>query len=158
MNAIPPFTELLDRHRGILHKVSSMYADTPVDREDLVQEIAYQLWKSYPSFRGESRTGTWVYRVALNTAMATFRKRRPAITYPDVLPEPGDAPLLAEESPTERLFSAIRQLSEADRALTALFLEDLSHEEIGKVLGITPNHVGVKLHRIKAKLKSLLNP
>ncbi len=157
MSTDPSFTDLLDRHAGILHKVSRLYASTAANRQDLEQEIAYQLWKSFSSFRAESQTGTWVYRIALNTALATFRKRTLPITFPDKLPELGDTPQTGEDSPEDRLFAAIRKLPEADRALTALFLEDLSHEEIGDVLGITPNHVGVKLHRIKAKLKRILN-
>lgn len=149
------FKQLLDEHRGILHKVSRLYADSPADREDLRQEIAYQLWKAFPSFRADSKAGTWVYRVALNTALGRFRKRRPLISYRALVPEHGETPE-PDDSPMERLFAAIRQLPKTDRALIALYFEDLSHEEIGRILGITENNVGVRLHRIKIKLKTLL--
>lgn len=149
------FQQLLREHVGILRKVSRMYADSPADREDLMQEIAYQLWKAFPSFRGDSKVGTWVYRVALNTAIGRIRKRRPLISYPAVVPEQSELPE-EDDSPMQRLFAAIRQLPKTDRALIALFFEDLSHDEIGKILGITENNVGVRLHRIKAKLKTIL--
>jgi RNA polymerase sigma-70 factor (ECF subfamily) len=150
------FQQLLTEHIGILRKVSRLYADTPADREDLMQEIAYQLWKAYPSFRGDSKASTWVYRVALNTAIGRIRKRRPLISYRALVPEHSEIPE-DEDSPMQRLFAAIRQLPKTDRALIALFFENLNHDEIGRVLGITENNVGVRLHRIKTKLKTLLN-
>ncbi|WP_020567362.1 RNA polymerase sigma factor [Neolewinella persica] len=150
------FQQLLKEHIGILHKVSRLYADSPADREDLMQEIAYQLWKAFPSFRGDSKSGTWVYRVALNTALGRIRKRKPLISYRALVPEYGEPPE-DDDSPMQRLFAAIRQLPKTDRALIALFFEDLSHDEIGRVLGVTENNVAVRLHRIKAKLKNLLN-
>ena len=120
-----------------------------------MQEIAYQLWKAFPSFRGDSKASTWVYRVALNTAIGRIRKRRPLISYRALVPEHSEPPE-EDDSPMQRLFAAIRQLPKTDRALIALFFEDLSHDEIGRVLGITENNVGVRLHRIKNKLKTLL--
>lgn len=152
------FSTLLQAHQGILHKVSRLYADTPADREDLQQEIAYQLWKAYPNFRAESKVSTWVYRVALNTALSRLRKRRPLISYLPFLPERGEPPPLEEDAtPMDQLFGAIRKLPKTERALIALYFEDLSHEEIGKILGITENNVGVRLHRIKTRLKAILN-
>jgi RNA polymerase sigma-70 factor (ECF subfamily) len=149
------FQQLLKEHIGILQKVSRLYADSPADREDLMQEIAYQLWKAFPSFRGGSKVSTWVYRVALNTAIGRIRKRRPLISYRALVPEHSEPPE-EDDSPMQRLFAAIRQLPKTDRALIALFFEDLSHDEIGRVLGITENNVGVRIHRIKNKLKTLL--
>lgn len=149
------FQQLLKEHVGILQKVSRMYANSPADREDLMQEIAYQLWKAFPSFRRDSKASTWVYRVALNTAIGRIRKRRPLISYRALVPERSEPPE-EEDSPMQRLFAAIRQLPKTDRALIALYFEDISHDEIGRILGITENNVGVRLHRIKNKLKTLL--
>lgn len=151
------FQDLLRDHTGIVHKVSRLYADSAADREDLAQEIAYQLWKAFPAFRGESKASTWVYRVALNTALSRIRLRKPLISYHAPLPERGEPPPEEEDSPMQRLFAAIRQLPKTDRALIALYFEDLSHEEIGRILGVTENNVAVRLHRIKTKLKTLLN-
>ena len=150
------FLELLDRHGGILQKVARLYADSATDRDDLLQEMTYQLWKSFPGFRGDSRVSSWMYRVALNTALGRFRRREPRLLFPARFPEP--VADLSDKEPSQRLFAAVRRLERADRALIALYLEDLSHEEIGSILGLTANHVGVKLHRTKTKLKDLLNP
>ncbi|PPK85647.1 RNA polymerase sigma-70 factor (ECF subfamily) [Neolewinella xylanilytica] len=150
------FLQCLNRHRGILLKVSRIYADRPEDRRDLQQEITYQLWKAYPTYRGDSPFSTWMYRVALNTALGGYRRRTLRLFFPDKLP---DAPDTGTEDPSlTRLFAAIRQLPRSDRALLALYLDDLSLSEIGEVLGITANNAGVKLHRAKAKLKIILNP
>ncbi|MGB3800788.1 MAG: sigma-70 family RNA polymerase sigma factor, partial [Lewinella sp.] len=133
-----------------------LYADRPEDRQDLQQEITYQLWKAYPTYRGDSSFSTWMYRVALNTAIGRFRRKSLRLFYPTTLPE---VPLPETEDPAlTKLFAAIRRLARSDRALLALYLEDLSLAEIGSVLGITANNAGVKLHRAKNKLKTILNP
>ncbi|MTB49474.1 RNA polymerase sigma factor [Lewinella sp. W8] len=150
------FLDLLKSHGGIIHKVAGLYCDHEADREDLRQEITYQLWKSFGSFRGESAPGTWMYRVALNTALTRFRRRSPTLIFRERLPEPG-IPSEEEAEPSVRLMAAIRQLPRADRALMALYLEGMHHREIGGILGLSENNVGVKLHRIKNKLKNLLN-
>ncbi len=149
------FLTLLTDQEGILQKVSRMYADTRPDREDLRQEIAYQLWKAWPNFRGESKASTWVYRIALNTAISRIRKRKPLISYFAFAPERG-APPPEEDEPMASLFAAIRQLPKTDRALIALYFEDLPHAEIGRMLGISENAVAARLHRTKNKLKTIL--
>ena len=149
------FLHLLSAHEAILQKVSRMYAEIRTDREDLRQEIAYQLWKAWPGFRGDSKASTWVYRVALNTAISRVRKRKPLIDYLPFMPDRGET-LPEEDGPKERLFAAIRQLPKTDRALIALYFEDLPHAEISRIMGISDNAVATRLHRIKTKLKSLL--
>ena len=150
------FLHSLRQHRGILFKVAGLYTDREEDRRDLEQEIIYQLWRAYPGFRADSAFSTWMYRVALNTALGRFRARQPKLSFTGTLPDrpaPGDA-----SSQSELLLAAIRRLPRADRAVIALYLEDLSLAEIGDILGITANHAGVKLHRAKSKLKILVNP
>jgi RNA polymerase sigma-70 factor (ECF subfamily) len=149
------FLDTLNAHEAILQKVSRMYTETRADREDILQEITYQLWKAWPNFRGDSKASTWVYRVALNTAISRVRKRKPLIEYLPFFPDRGEPPP-EEDGPKERLFTAIRQLSKTDRALIALYFEDLPHAEISRILGISVNAVATRLHRIKNKLKSLL--
>jgi len=153
------FLQLISAHQQIIHKVCRLYRDTPIDREDLFQEIVFQLWRSIDSFRGQSTTGTFIYRIALNTAIATFRKegKKNAVSYvdqvPDLPPENED-PAIAERK--ERLIGAIKMLEEADRAVIALVLDEYSYREISEIIGITENNVGVRVSRIKNKIKKLL--
>ncbi|MFV8324336.1 RNA polymerase sigma factor [Flavobacterium sp. ZS1P14] len=151
------FTDEIFPHQALIHKICRMYRDTPEDQEDLFQEIIYQLWKSYPKFQGKSKVSTWMYRIGLNTAMASFRKPKVKLLYSDALPEKNILPEVAEPWREELLFSAIRQLSEDERALIALYLDDLSYVEIAEIVGISENNIGVRLSRIKKKLKVILN-
>lgn len=150
------FLGLLRQHEGILHKICRLYRDTPEDREDLFQEIVYQLWKSYPSFQGQAKLSSWIYRIALNTALASFRKKSPKVSYPDTLPDHVAVPAPALTEQQEQLFRALQQLSDAEKAIITLYLEDLTYQEIAAITGIDVNYVGVKLNRIKTKLKTIL--
>ncbi|MDP5168682.1 MAG: RNA polymerase sigma factor [Bacteroidia bacterium] len=157
-----PFLEIISTHQRIIHKVCRLYAHTEDDRADLFQEILLQLWRAFGSFKGESKISTWMYRVALNTAISGFRKssRRPATTDLDstALIAAADAPSSDAEEETQLLYKAIAMLSDLERAIIMLYLEEQSYEEIGEVIGITPNYVGVKINRIKSKLKDILSP
>lgn len=131
------------------------------DRRDLFQEILAQLWKSYPSFRNESKFSTWMYRVALNTAITSFKKdkRQPdksGISYENLqlAEEIYDS---REEEQIKILNKAISQLSGIEKSIILLFLEDKKYEEIAEITGITQNYVRVKMNRIKKKLKLLMN-
>lgn len=125
------------------------------DREDLFQEITLQAWKAYGSFRGDARFSTWLYRVALNTAITFFRKekRRPGLQLTDSLPEQADDTHDPVEEQLRAMYAAIGELSRIDKALIMLYLEDYSYNEIGEMMGITANNVAVKMNRIKTKLK-----
>ncbi len=150
-------TEILP-HQALIHKICRMYRDTLEDQEDLFQEIIYQLWKSYPKFEGKSKITTWMYRIGLNTAIATFRKPKVNLLYSDSIPESKQLPEINSEHWREDLlFAAIRKLDEDERAFIALYLEELSYAEIAEVIGISENNVGVRLNRIKKKLKEILN-
>ncbi|GAA4178916.1 MULTISPECIES: RNA polymerase sigma factor [Sphingobacterium] len=151
------FLILINEHQGIIHKICRLYRDVREDREDLFQEITFQLWKSHDSFKNNSKISTWIYRIALNTAIATFRKKKQDVEYRPTLPE------MAEEQPDEelalrqeRLFSALKQLDDGDKAIITLYLEDLSYQQIADIIGISENYVGVKLNRIKIKIQNLL--
>ena len=152
------FLKIIGLHQSIIHKVCRMYRDDREDQQDLFQEIVYQLWKSYPNFRGDSKISTWMYRIALNTAIATYRKQKISIDRTDIIPDqfhPTDQPETSENH--ERLFAALRKLSDSEKAIISLFLEDYSYQEISTITGISENYVGVKLNRIKEKLKIILN-
>jgi len=134
-----------------------MYRDSKEDQEDLFQEIVLQLWKAFPKFRKESKVSTWMYRIALNTAIAIFRKNRVELEFKESMPKylhSNNTELPPENE--ERMFEAIRTLNKAERAVIALYLENYSHREIAKITGITENYVGVKISRIKEKLKNNL--
>ena len=149
------FLARLKEHQGIVYKLVHLYTDTEEDKKDLYQEILLQAWKSYPGFRGESKFSTWLYRLCLNTIF-TLQKKINRIEYTDT--RQFEETLAAEPNvnETERLYMALRTLAETDRAVVSLHLDGYSNQVIGTILGITPNLVGVKFHRAKQQLASLL--
>lgn len=148
------FIQLLNNHQNIIHKVCSIYMDTASDKEDLFQEVTLQAWKAYPNFRGDAKFSTWLYRIALNTAIAFFRKEKKQIATfnTEIFPEASDYVNPIEEQ-VKAMYKAIGDLSIIDKALVMLYLEDYNYNLIGEMLGISPNNVAVKLNRIKVKLK-----
>jgi RNA polymerase sigma-70 factor, ECF subfamily len=154
------FRQWLEEHAGLLVKVVRSFAAAPADADDLLQEILLQVWLSLPNFRAESKATTWLYRVALNTAMVWKRRelkhrdRRGAlpieIEFVDRAPTPDEAH--AEREKLERLYAVVRALPPADRALVLLYLDGLSYADIAEVVGISESNVGVRLNRIKKVL------
>ena len=153
----PQFIQQIDLHQHIIHKICRLYRDSREDREDLFQEIVFQLWKAAPSFEGRSKFSTWMYKIALSTALAGFRKKRPPVVYPETLPEQADHPQQEQHIQSEQLMEALKKLDDADKALITLYLEDLSYQEIAEITGISENYVGVKLNRIKSKLQKWIS-
>lgn len=149
------FVQLIEQHQAIIHKICRLYRDTREDREDLFQEIVCQLWKSLSGFRGEAQFSTWMYRVALTTAITIFRKKRPAITYTADVPDRQETAQEPEEQ-REQLFRALKQLDDADKALITLYLEGLSYQEISVITGLTETNIGTKLNRIKKRIQQLV--
>nr|WP_144283934.1 sigma-70 family RNA polymerase sigma factor [Chryseobacterium echinoideorum] len=151
----------MKKHKGIIYKISKMYMDDQSDREDLFQEITYQVWKAYPGFKGESEFSTWLYRIALNTAIMFLRseKRRSFITNDDF----SDYRIKDEEYDDEKeeklskMYSAINKLNPIDKAFIFYYLENFSGKEIAQQMGISEGNVRVKMNRAKNKLKELLN-
>lgn len=146
------FLALIAQHQGIIAKICRLYRDGKEDREDLFQEIVYQLWKSVPGYSGRAGFSTWLYRVALTTAIAAYRKKQPRIVYTATLPEHAAS---AENADQEQLLQALKRLNDGEKALITLYLEDLSYREIAAITGITESNVGVKLNRIKQKLAKI---
>jgi RNA polymerase sigma-70 factor (ECF subfamily) len=153
------FIRLMNENHGILYKICRMYGDSEPDRQDLFQEIVVQLWRSYPSFRGDSKFSTWLYRIALNTAISDLRKQRRYIATvdPDNLPtQVQDIQYNTEkEDQLQSLYAAINRLTEVEKALTMLYLEDKSYAEMEDILGIPQNNLRVKMNRIKEKLRKM---
>lgn len=143
----------------MLYKVCNLYCSSEYDKQDLFQEIVIQLWKAYPRFRGDSKFGTWLYRIALNTAISDLRKQKKHIqsVEPDQLPtEVQDIQYNNEkEEKLQQLYRAIHQLPEIERGIVMLYLEDKSYEEMEEILGINQNNLRVKMNRIKEKLRKL---
>lgn len=152
--------QIVQKNQGIIRKVCNMYCDTVEDRDDLFQEILTQLWKSFSSFRNESKVTTWMYRVALNTAITSFKKskRRPEqnqLSYENFqIPEKG------VDSETEEdirlLYLAVSRLTGIEKSIVLLFFENKKYEEIAEITGITQNYVRVKMNRIKKKLRKIM--
>ncbi len=156
------FVSQLEAHQNIVHKVCSLYTDNREAHNDLFQEIAIQLWKAYPRFRGDSKFSTWMYRVSLNTAITLYRKSKKQPRTQDfdtvlhrVKAEQYDP---TEEQQLNLMYSAIRELGDIDKALVFLYLEDKNYSEIAETLGISEVNARVKMNRIKTKLKTILNP
>ncbi|WBO86730.1 RNA polymerase sigma factor [Hymenobacter yonginensis] len=153
------FLLLIETQQGLLHKVCNLYGNSQQDREDLFQDIVLQLWRSYPTFRGGAKVTTWLYQVALNTALTRLRKETRTERFVELGPEAFQVPAV-EGGPSEEMAAmhrAIRRLSQVDQALTLLYLEDCSYREMAEVLGISETNVGYKLHRIKSQLRTLIS-
>mgnify|MGYP000491555910 CR=1 FL=1 len=149
------FLVLIKEHQGIIHKICRLYRESKEDREDLFQEILYQLWKSVASFDNRSKFSTWMYRVALSTAVAVYRKNKLGILYHADLPDQVEEQE-PEDEQHELLLQAIKKLNDTDKGLILLYLEDLSYKEIAEITGITENNVGVRLKRIRDKIQQLI--
>jgi len=153
------FLEMIRIHGGIIHKISRLYRHEEEDQKDLFQEIVIQVWKSWPQYRGDAKISTWIYRIALNTAIGDFRKKKRTVETVSFDHEP---PELVEtgydfekEEQLGQLYAAIRRLNEIDRAIVMLYLEERSYEEMEEILGISQGNLRVKMSRIKDKLRQL---
>jgi RNA polymerase sigma-70 factor, ECF subfamily len=149
------FGDWLAGHTGILFKVVHAYAFEHADRQDLFQEIVIQVWRSVDAFRGESSVSTWVYRVALNTAIAWTRKEGRHQRRKQLEVVEGLLTTASPDAPDPRLewlYHQIAQLKDVDRSVALLFLDGFSYKEIASIVGLTESNVGVKINRIKSAL------
>jgi RNA polymerase sigma-70 factor (ECF subfamily) len=156
------FKRWLQDCSGLVFKVARAFAPTEADRQDLIQEILLQLWRSIPRYEGKAKGSTWVYRVAMHTALAWRRKevqrRVPQVSLFEV-PETAAADdlLTAQRRElVESLYAAIRQLPKVDACVVMLSLDGLSYREMAEILGVSENHVGVKLSRARERLATLM--
>jgi RNA polymerase sigma factor (sigma-70 family) len=150
------FLSIVNQHQGIIHKICRLYRNGREDQEDLFQEIVFQLWRSIASYKGDAKITSWMYRIALNTAIAVYRKGKPDISFSDELPDYAEELNENEEIRKAQLFEALKKLDDAEKALIALYFEELSYKEIAEIIGISENYVAVKLNRIKTKIQKLL--
>jgi RNA polymerase sigma-70 factor, ECF subfamily len=153
------FLQMITQNQGIIRKVCHLYGRNDSDKEDLYQEIVIQLWRSFGSFRGEAKISTWMYRIALNTAITARRKeaKKVELQFPEFIPKEeadSDEEKLKEER-LKDMYNAISKLTEVEKAIVMLYLEDKSYEEMEEILGISSGTLRVKMNRIKEKLRSL---
>ena len=147
-------------YAAIIIKICRAYTNTQEDFEDYYQEVCLQIWKSRNNFRGQSEWSTWVYRLSLNVSMTLLKKKKNNHQHfaSDYLPvEITEESRAFSDEPLDQLYTAIRQLSEVDRGVILLYLEEKSYQEIADIIGTNPNNIGVRIKRIKERLKKLLN-
>ena len=153
------FLSLINQHKGILYKVSRMYFDNIEDQQDLFQEIILQLWTSLDSFKGNSKLSSWMYRVALNTAIVFYKKEKRKL---DNISPVKIEPIALDVYDTEKdlqlvhFYKAVKELNKIEKALIFQFIEGLSGKEIAENLGISEVNVRVKTNRTKIKLQEII--
>ena len=143
----------------IIIKICRAYTNCQEDFEDYYQEVCLQIWRCRDQFRDESKWSTWIYKISLNVCLTLLKKKKrepfsPADELPGNVAE--DSSAFADES-LNLLYAAIRRLSEIDRAIILLYLEEKSYQEIAEIIGTNPNNIGVRVKRIKERLKKMLD-
>ena len=156
------FLSDFEKNQNIVHKVCRIYTTNQDQHNDLFQEIAIQVWKNYSKFRGEAKFSTWMYRVALNTAISLYRKSSRSIKTQDFSDVSFKIKSVdyddTKDQQLKAVYDGIRELSDIEKALIFLYLEDKPYKEIAITLGITEVNARVKMNRAKDKLKKSLNP
>ncbi|MEP6712503.1 MAG: sigma-70 family RNA polymerase sigma factor [Ferruginibacter sp.] len=149
------FIKIIQENNGLIYKVSKLYTDSKEDEEDLYQEIVYQLWKSFPSFRNDAKISTWMYRIALNTSITYLNKaKRTGLHVPineGLLNKPDATDTLYEDR-LAILYAEVKQLNTIEKAIILLYLDGKNYDEIASITGFTATNVGTRLGRIRQKL------
>ncbi|MEO1259977.1 MAG: RNA polymerase sigma factor [Bacteroidota bacterium] len=154
------YTTSILPHSAIIIKICRAYTHAQEDFEDYYQEVCLQIWRSKDNFKKQSEWSTWIYRLSLNVCLTLFKKDKKNNQLFVSDPVPAD---VVEEPPVftndalNHLYAAIRKLKEVDRAVILLYLEEKSYQEIADIIGTNPNNIGVRINRIKERLKKLLD-
>lgn len=152
------YEEFIENNKGTIFKICRVYANDQDELKDFVQEVTIQLWRSKDKFENRSKLSTWIYRVTLNVCLTLSKKNRRRVDTVELLStDYHHEDESIEQEQLAALYRAVRKLKEADRALVLLYLEDKSYQEIAEILGMTISNVGVKINRVKAKLKELID-
>ena len=149
------FMELLYQNQGIVHKICNLYFMDRLEKEDYQQELIIQLWKAFPTYKSTAKFSTWMYRVCINAAIDIKRKEKKQLKYATLSEARFQNTISNDEAYSthkEKLYEAISRLSDVDRAIITLHLEEYSYKEISEIIGISTSHVGVKINRIKSKI------
>ncbi|MCG2612686.1 sigma-70 family RNA polymerase sigma factor [Terrimonas sp. NA20] len=150
------FTKLITQNEGLIIKVASLYTNSQQDQEDLFQEIVFQLWKSFDSFNDQSKISTWMYRVAMNTAIYNLKSIKKKVNTIPIETSAYHLPDEKDKSAEQRirvLYDSLQILNLLDKGIILLYLEGKNHQEIAEITGISPSNVGTRIGRIKEKLK-----
>ena len=153
------FTRIIRENEGVIFKITTIYTQNGQDQKDLYQEIVYQLWKSFDSFRNESKISTWMYRIALNTAIGQLKKSKKhsnTTGIDQVVLKQTENYDTAFENRLKMVYKHIHQLNILEKGLILLLLEGKKYEEIAEITGLSETNVGTRISRIKQKLKSRL--
>ena len=153
------FIKIIKQNEGVIFKITTFYTDNKVDQQDLYQDIVYQLWKSFDSFRGEAKISTWMYRIALNTALTRLNKRKRkghAVSIDKVVLEQTESYNPEFEERLRMLYHQIGQLNVLEKGIMLLLLEGKKYDEIAEITGLTASNVGTRISRIKEKLRTQL--
>jgi RNA polymerase sigma-70 factor (ECF subfamily) len=153
------FIELINRHQGIIQKICNVYFYRNPNKEDYYQEILIRLWKSYPSFKEQAAFSTWLYRVVLNTAIDIIRKESIRPIHTEISKNEYNITEDEYNNPSDKkdkLYQAINYLSDAEKAIIILYLENYSYKEIAEIIGLSESNTGVKINRIKNQLIKIL--
>lgn len=150
------FIEMIKKNEGVIYKITTIYARNGEDQKDLYQEIVAQLWTAFEKFRGEAKVSTWIYRIALNTAITRLRKetKRNSISIDQAVLAYTQNSDPVWEDKIKLLYHHIGLLNDLEKGIILLFLEDKSYEEIAIITGLSPSNVGTRLSRIRQKLRT----
>jgi len=149
------FTRIIQENEGLIYKVAKVYTDNREDEQDLYQDIVYQLWKSFDSFRNDSKISTWMYRIALNTSITHLNKEKRKgghIPIDETLLNRTDTSDTLKEEQAEILYAHVRQLNTVEKGIILLYLEGKTYDEIATITGFTATNVGTRLGRIRQKI------
>jgi RNA polymerase sigma-70 factor (ECF subfamily) len=151
------FTTLIKENEKLIYKIARLYTNNTQDQDDLFQEIVIQIWKAFKKFKNHSKISTWVYRIAMNTAITGLRKRkkyisvipinRTALNYSEIQSD-------EQKDKLEFLYQCIKELNELDKGIILLYLEHKSYNEIADAIGLSETNVGTRMSRIKQKIRS----
>lgn len=152
------FISLLRSYQGIIHKVNLIYFPVSEDRKDNFQEVVYQMWRAYPKLKNKEKIASWIYAIAINTAVSKIRKDSRYTFSGDIesINIPYSDYSMEVTFDFQRLLEAIRQLKGVDKSIMLLYLEDYSYNEIGEIVGISSTNVGARINRAKKQLEKLL--
>jgi RNA polymerase sigma-70 factor (ECF subfamily) len=153
------FDQILEENKVRIYRICKIYAVSPIEPEDLFQEVTLHVWRAFPTFEGRSNVSTWIYRIALNVCMNAKNKLTHAnektIRLETIQFEPvASIPDISHEEKYKALHNCIHLLNYIDQSIVILSLDELSYKEIAKITGLTANHIAVKMRRIR---KILLN-